>query len=95
MAHYTIEAVTQARLQSPEGLRQRMRTRHGRILGDVELPTDLRWDPIIHALCSLLQQATDRDKKSTVLYWFVPPRDAILSQVHFSLSSNAVRQTIV
>ena len=60
-----IEAAALDRLQSRAGrhLRQRMRERHARILGDIELPTSLRWDPIILTLCSLLQQTTDISSK--------------------------------
>jgi hypothetical protein len=65
-AFAAIEAAALARIQSRAGRRrrQRMRARHERILGNVELPASLRWDPIIHALCSLLQQATHLSSNS-------------------------------
>lgn len=61
-----IEVAALDRLQSRAGRRQRqrLRERHARILGNVDLPTSLRWDPIIHTLCALLQQATDLSCKS-------------------------------
>jgi len=65
-----IEAAALERLQSRAGRlrRQRMRERHARILGDIELPASLRWDPIIHTLCDELQNATDRSRKSTPVH---------------------------
>lgn len=64
-----IEAATCERLQSRAGRywRQRLRERHARILGDIDLPANLRWDPIIRTLCDELQHTTDRSPKSPQL----------------------------